>query len=183
MSNDKLSTVAVDTAEDDAVIARALLILKQRLREPGQELNPKTIKPYLSLHYGDSQREVFGMLMLDLHNRLIDEPVVLFQGTLTQVPVFPREVVKTVAMSNAAGVVLFHTHPDGDPEPSEADRQTTFVVEDALRGLDVQVLDHMVVAGDKVQSMGEAGLLERGNPIEEAFKKLAGMRRPAAHRH
>lgn len=181
MSKDKLSTVAVDTAEDDAVIKRAILILKQRLRTPGEEINPKSVKPFLSLHYGNSEREVFGMLMLDLHNRLIDEPVVLFQGTLTQVPVFPREVVKMVAMSNAAGVVLFHTHPDGDPSPSEADRHTTFAVEDALRSLDVRVLDHMVVAGDKVQSMRDAGMFSRGSPLEEALRRLAGAGH--AHRH
>lgn len=182
MTNDKLSTVALDRAEEDSLIERALGIIKRRMGEPGERLDPTSTKHLLSLRYGNADREVFGMLMLDVHNRLIGEPVELFQGTLTQVPVFPREVVKVVARSNAAGVVLFHTHPGGDTTPSEADRQTTFTVEDALRVLDVQVLDHMVVAGDSVASMGDLKMLERGNPIEEALRRISGMGRPA-HKH
>ena len=68
----------------------------------------------------------------------------LFRGTLTGASVHPREVVKEALKRNAAAVILVHPHPSGVAEPSEADELITHRLQDALRLVEVRVLDHLL---------------------------------------
>jgi DNA repair protein RadC len=72
--------------------------------------------------------------------------------------VYPREVVKATLARNSAAVVLFHNHPSGIAEPSQADEVITSRLRDALALVDVRVLDHLIVA-ESIFSFSEAGLL------------------------
>jgi DNA repair protein RadC len=56
-------------------------------------------------------------------------------------------------------VILAHNHPSGSTTPSRADEQLTQTLKAALALVDVQVLDHMVVAAGEVLSMAERGLM------------------------
>jgi DNA repair protein RadC len=87
------------------------------------------------------------------------EMEVLFQGTLTQTSVFPREIVRGALLRNAAAVVLARNHPSGLAEPSRADELLTQALKQALLLVDVAVLDHFVVGGSSVMSFSERGLL------------------------
>lgn len=69
----------------------------------------------------------------------------MFQGTLNQTAVYPREVVKEVLKNNAGAVILAHNHPSGKLEPSQVDRQLTERLKKALELIDVRVLDHLIV--------------------------------------
>ena len=102
--------------------------------------------------------EAFVALWLDAQNRLIAAEE-LFKGTLTQTSVYPREVVKKALWHNAAAVVLAHNHPSGVAEPSAADEFLTRELRQALALVDVNVLDHFVVAGSSVMPFAERGLL------------------------
>jgi DNA repair protein RadC len=97
------------------------------------------------------------MISLDTRHRLIavDD---LFRGTIDNAQVYPREVVKTVLLRNAAAVLFFHNHPSGICEPSQADELITRRLKDALACVDVSVIDHLIV-GEGVFSFAEAGLL------------------------
>src|SRR5438876_490665 len=59
----------------------------------------------------------------------------------------------------AAGIIVVHNHPSGDPTPSADDRSVTRQLVDAGRLLDVPVYDHVIVGGDRYLSFAEAGLL------------------------
>ena len=72
---------------------------------------------------------------------------------------YPREVVKTALAFNASAVVLAHNHPSGGADPSRADEYLTQTLKSALRLVDVNVLDHFVVAGDQLLSFAECGRL------------------------
>lgn len=119
---------------------------------------PAAVRDYLRLHLRDLEHEVFMCLLLDAQNRLI-APVEMFRGTLSQTSVYPREVVKLALAWNAAALILVHNHPSGVADPSEADRLITGVLKSALALVDVQVLDHLIVAGATVLSMAEKGLV------------------------
>ncbi|UEC01685.1 JAB domain-containing protein [Burkholderia vietnamiensis] len=95
---------------------------------------------------------------LDAHCRLLDVET-LFHGTLTQTSVCPREVIKSVMARNAAAVAFIHNHPCGNPEPSLADERLTTPLKTALGLLDIRCVDHFIVAGDRVLSMAEHGLI------------------------
>ena len=120
--------------------------------------SPSLVREWLALQFSGLEREMFGVIFLDIQNRLIDFEV-LFAGTLTQTSVFPREVVKAVLARNAAAVLLVHNHPSGCAEPSHADEVLTQALKQALAMVDTKVLDHFIVAGSAVLSFTERGLL------------------------
>lgn len=150
---------ATNTAEEDRTVYRALAILRRRMSESGIGLSsPQAVRRFLWLQLALEPREMFAVLWTDAQNRLI-EAEVAFVGTLTQTGVHPREIVKSGLRHNAAGVILAHNHPSGTPEPSRADIALTAGLKTALALVDIEVLDHFVVAGEHALSFSEHGLL------------------------
>ena len=146
-------------AMDDQVITQAMGILRERLHKPEAMVeSPNTTAQYLKLALAEKEYEAFCLLLLDNRHRVL-EFVELFHGTIDGASVYPREVVKVVLAHNAAAVVLAHNHPSGVPEPSEADKRITQRLTDALRLIDVRVLDHIVIGGTDHVSFAERGLI------------------------
>lgn len=142
-----------------AVIEAAKAIIQARMTMPGQTLDRHALAADLVfLHLAGRDREHFAVIFLDAQSRLIafDE---LFAGTLTQASVYPREIARRAMQHNAAAVILAHNHPSGNHSPSSADEMLTARIFEALRLLDVQVLDHLIVGATGVQSMACLGLL------------------------
>jgi DNA repair protein RadC len=71
--------------------------------------------------------------------------------------VHPRELVKQALRSNAAAVIVAHNHPSGDVTPSSADRAVTERLKQALRLVDIRLLDHVIVGGRDIASMAAMG--------------------------
>lgn len=120
--------------------------------------SPAAVRDFLRLKLRDRPHEVFIALFLDAQNRVIADEE-LFRGTLTQTSVYPREIVKRALTHNAAAVILAHNHPSGVAEPSHADEALTRALAQALRLVDVKVLDHFVVAANAATSFAERGLI------------------------
>ena len=120
--------------------------------------SPDAVRDYLRLTLAALPYEAFVALFLDSQNRLLAARE-LFRGTLSQTSVYPREVVKAALAHNAAGVILAHNHPSGVAEPSRADELLTASLKQALALVDIRTLDHFVVAGSRVVSFAERGLL------------------------
>lgn len=141
-----------------AIFEMSRRALAEELKQKDVLKSPKQVRDYLSLKLGSAQREVFLVLFLDAQNR-IQAQENLFEGTLTQASVYPREVVKRALFHNAASVIFAHNHPNGLAEASQADKQLTQALKSALALLDIRVLDHFVVAGNDTISFAEQGLL------------------------
>ena len=99
--------------------------------------------------------------LLDTRHRVI-EFVELFRGTIDSASVYPREVVREALQRNAAAVILCHPRPSGIAEPSQADELITRRLVDALRLVDIRVLDHLIVAGGEVLSFFQRGGCSEG---------------------
>ena len=145
-------------AEIVAVLELARRALTAQLRQQTLFDAPHAVRDYLQLQLGSRPHEIFAVMFLDSHHRLIvlEE---LFRGTLTQTSVYPREVVVRALALNAASVVLAHNHPSGTAQPSRADEALTQTLKAALALIDVRVLDHFVVTRTEAVSMAERGLL------------------------
>lgn len=102
--------------------------------------------------------EVFIALFLDTHHRLICTEQ-LFSGTLRHTNVYPREIVRAALDHNAAAIVLAHNHPTGTCEPSESDITLTNTLKSALNLVDVNIIDHMIIAQNTIYSFAEHGQL------------------------
>jgi DNA repair protein RadC len=133
--------------------------LNEEMEQRDNFTSPGAVRDWLRLKLAHSPQEMFMALWLDAQNRLLHSEV-LFTGTLTQTSVYPREVVKQALARNAAAVILAHNHPSGLAEPSTADEMLTRNLRQALALVDVQLLDHFIVAGNALPlSFAERGLL------------------------
>ncbi|EAB8479962.1 DNA repair protein RadC [Salmonella enterica subsp. enterica serovar Java] len=140
-------------------IREALTLLEHQLREPGAAfISTQAARDWLRLQLSTLEREEFIVLWLDNQHRLIAHET-LFRGTISHTEVHPREVVKSGLKHNAAAALVAHCHPSGLAEPSNADRQITERLRQALNLVDIRLLDHLVVGGMDIVSFAERGWL------------------------
>lgn len=145
------------SAADQAIVSSALSILDRHMRTIGVCLeSPAAVKAYLRLKLERLENEVFGVVFMDAKHRVIEYRQ-LFTGTIDGASVYPREVVKAAMSVNAAAILIVHNHPSGDSHPSQADRNLTKRLKEALELVDVRVLDHLVVGQNEITSLAEMG--------------------------
>jgi DNA repair protein RadC len=104
----------------------------------------------------DLRKEVFKVLLLNRANRFIRE-VFVSEGTLDASIVHPRDVFKEALLEPAAGIILIHNHPSGNPSPSDEDLRITKQLVDAGRLLGIKVYDHIILAGESYRSLADEG--------------------------
>jgi DNA repair protein RadC len=102
--------------------------------------------------------EEFHLLALDSQSQVLRD-VLVTRGLLNSSLVHPREVFRAAIAEAAAGIILVHNHPSGDPTPSPEDRSVTRQLAAAGELLDMPVYDHVIVAGDRYLSFAGAGML------------------------
>ncbi len=105
---------------------------------------PDSVAAYLYLRHARRPQEIMGALYLDVRNRLIAE-VDIFRGTLTRAAVEPRALLREAIAHNASGFILYHTHPSGDPSPSDEDLSFTRRMLESGELLGIKMLDHLIL--------------------------------------
>lgn len=157
----KSACAAPGVGEAKFALLQAVMEMARRTMEEdikaGDALNsPEAVRDYLRLILRGKEYEVFCCVFLDAQNRVIAVEE-LFRGTLTQTSVYPREIIKRALFHNAGAIILAHNHPSGVAEASQADRQLTRRLAEALALVDIRVLDHFIVAGASSLSFKESG--------------------------
>ena len=94
------------------------------------------------------------VLYLDAKSSLIEKKQ-LFKGTLNSSTIHPREIFKYAVKYSAYALILVHNHPSGNSEPSIQDLEVTERIIDIGKLLQIQVLDHIIIANDKYNSIFE----------------------------
>jgi DNA repair protein RadC len=160
-TDDLLGLEGIGTAT--AARLAAALELGRRLQQERRERQPTLSSPravwrHLALELRDRERERFLALCLNTRNELVRE-VVVSVGSLNASIVHPREVFKPALACSAAGLVIAHNHPSGDPAPSREDREVTRAISEAGRVLDVPLHDHVIIGADSYFSFKDSGLL------------------------
>ncbi len=141
-----------------AVLEMGQRHLRQQVHRSDALQSPEHTRQYLQSLLGHLPHEEFGCLWLDNRNRVINWEA-LFRGTIDSASVYPREVVKGALSANAAAVILAHNHPSGAVEASNADRQITDRLKQALELIGVRVLDHIIIGDGRYCSFAEQGWL------------------------
>lgn len=126
--------------------------LPERIRGPGD------VHRYYAPRLRDLAVEEFHVLALGSQSQILAD-LLITRGILNSSLVHPREVFRAAIAEAAAGIIVVHNHPSGDPTPSADDRAVTRQLVDAGRLLDLPVYDHVVVGGERYVSFAEAGLL------------------------
>ena len=115
---------------------------------------------YCRSKIGYSKVEQFMVVYLNSKLRLIGEDIEQ-RGSLNQVSIHPREVIKAAIDRGAGAIVLVHNHPSGVVKPSGQDIALTQMIYGAGRLVDVDVLDHLIVSKDNVYSFAKEGLIPK----------------------
>ena len=123
-----------------------------RIREP------EDIVRRFAARLRDLPVEEFHLLALDSQSRVLRE-VLVTRGLLNSSLVHPREVFRPAIAEAAAGIIVVHNHPSGDPTPSAEDRAVTRQLVAAGQLLDLPLYDHVIIAGDRFTSFAATGLL------------------------
>jgi DNA repair protein RadC len=119
---------------------------------------PADVHRYYAPRLRDLAVEEFHVLALGSQSQVLAD-LLITRGILNSSLVHPREVFRAAIAEAAAGIIVVHNHPSGDPTPSADDRAVTRQLVDAGRLLDVPVYDHVIVGGARYVSFAEAGLL------------------------
>jgi DNA repair protein RadC len=104
------------------------------------------------------EQEYLFVILLDTRNRVIGNPLEVYHGSLNTSLIRVGEVFREAIRLNAAGLIVAHNHPSGDPSPSPEDVAVTRALVEAGKLLDIDVLDHLVFGRYRFVSLKERGL-------------------------
>lgn len=110
------------------------------------------VEEYLKFHYAHLSNEYAVVLFLDNRNRVI-HPEIVAEGTVDHCTIYPRRIFDRAFRLGAAGVLLAHNHPGGSTTASEADWHITSRLFEAGKLLDIELLDHIIVADGEIISL------------------------------
>ncbi|MEX2548094.1 MAG: DNA repair protein RadC [Chloroflexota bacterium] len=118
---------------------------------------PRDICDRLSAEMGGLEREELRVLLLNAKNVVLRQ-VTVYQGNVSAALVRVAELFRDAVRIHAAGVIVVHNHPSGDPEPSPDDLHLTAEAIAAGRLLDIPLLDHVILAADSYVSLRDRGV-------------------------
>ncbi|QQS44270.1 DNA repair protein RadC [Candidatus Roizmanbacteria bacterium] len=104
-------------------------------------------------------KEHFVAFLLNARNQLMRKEIISI-GTLSASLVHPREVFEPAISYKSAAIIVAHNHPSGDPTPSDADIKITAQLAEAGNILGIEILDHVIVTGEKYLSMKAEGYIK-----------------------
>lgn len=147
------------TQPEQQLVQNAIAVLEQRLFQRGPALTtPQVVVDYLRLTMAREDREVFTVVFLDTHLRVIAvEP--LFFGGIDEAHVSSRVILHRAILLNSTAIIAAHNHPSGETQPSSADQRLTTELTALLRPIEIRLLDHFIIGKGEPFSFAEAGLL------------------------
>jgi DNA repair protein RadC len=119
---------------------------------------PEDIYRYFRGQMAELPQEQMRVANLSTRHDILSSHMI-YQGTLNASAVRACEIFRPAVIDNAAAIVVAHNHPSGDPEPSREDVRFTQGLVKAGKILDIQVLDHVVIAKLGFVSLAERGLM------------------------
>jgi DNA repair protein RadC len=118
---------------------------------------PRDVADRLLRDMAALEREELRVLLLNAKNVVLRQ-VVVYQGNVSAALVRIAELFRDAVRVHAAGIVVVHNHPSGDPEPSPDDLHLTAEAIAAGRLLDIAVLDHVILAAEAYVSLRDRGV-------------------------
>jgi DNA repair protein RadC len=118
---------------------------------------PKDVADRLVLQMGRLEHEELRVVLLNTKNVVL-RVVTVYQGNVSSSLVRVGELYRDAVRLNAAGAILVHNHPSGDPTPSPDDLHLTAEALAAGRLLDIDLLDHLVIGHDAFVSLRDRGV-------------------------
>lgn len=166
---DKLADATISELCEVRGIGKAKAIQIKAMFGIGQRLAPEKSKEKIRIDspwqayqllkdpYAFAHQEHFIVLMQDTRGCCLGHEVVSV-GTLNETLIHPREIFYPAIRHKAASIVIAHNHPSGDPEPSQEDLVVTQRLCEVGSLMEIPVLDHLIIAGNRFVSLRQKGI-------------------------
>ncbi|MDR3216659.1 MAG: DNA repair protein RadC [Clostridiaceae bacterium] len=162
-SADDLVTVSGITKNAAVFLAALPGVYRAYLRSLNEERplldNRDALVKFLRGYFSGKNEEAAYLICLDAHNKLTSVQK-LGSGGASYVQISVRDICDAALRLKAVSVVLAHNHPSGVAEPSDSDIMMTQNTAIALKSIDVELLDHLILAGETNFSFRDSGLAE-----------------------
>lgn len=141
---------------------KAALELGRRLLVERSDSRPQIHSPadaanLLMAEMGLLEQEQLRTILLDTKNRVVGIPTI-YVGSVNATQVRVGEVFREAVRRQCPAIIIVHNHPSTDPTPSPEDIIITREIAEAGKLLNIEVLDHIIIGGQRFVSMKERGL-------------------------
>jgi len=136
----------------------AILYLENGLHNKDLLSSPELVFDYLKASLKGCPDEEFKALFLNGRNQIIAVEALQI-GTVNRSVIYPRKIVERALYHYAVGIIIAHNHPAGTLTPSKEDCAATKSIKDALKTVDINLLDHIIIGGNDFFSFSKRGLL------------------------
>ena len=120
------------------------------------EFDPQVFGSKLVAGSARHTQERLGAAFLNTRRGILSQREI-YVGTINSAFVATRDIVRLALIENAVGVVVYHNHPSGNPQPSEEDLVYTQKLKHALRLVELQLVDHIITGAQRFYSLAEKG--------------------------
>lgn len=135
----------------------AVFYLEKGLYKKDLLSSPDVVYDYLKASLRGALDEEFKAVFLNNRNHLLAVETIQ-TGTVNKSVVYPRKIVERALYNHATSVIIAHNHPGGSLKPSEDDCRVTKAIKEALKTVDIVLLDHILIGGDSYFSLRENGI-------------------------
>ncbi len=119
---------------------------------------PEDVRKLLGPEMSGLAQEQLRVLLLNTRNQVVGQRVV-YQGNVNSSMIRPAEVLRPAVMEAVPSIIVCHNHPSQDPTPSPEDAAITRELAQAGKLLGIELLDHVVIGGERSVSLKERGLM------------------------
>ncbi len=138
------------------------LYMERKYSSKNKVLTTEEINDNLMFKFIGRSEEVVAIALLDAKGKLIYEGIVN-KGTVNSVDIYIRKIIEFIVMYNASSIVLAHNHPSGFAVPSPEDIESTAKLNKIFKGMNVNFLDHIIVADHDYVSLRECKIFDTFN--------------------
>ena len=119
---------------------------------------PEDVRSLLGPEMAPLAQEQLRVLLLNTRNEVVGQRVI-YQGNVNSSMIRPAEVLRHAVIEAVPSIIISHNHPSQDPTPSPDDVAITRKLSQAANLLDIELLDHVVIGGERFASLKERGLM------------------------
>ena len=152
-------TRAKELAAAFELARRGAKLSAEEYRQPVRE--PRQVFEHIRALGVSDEQEHFFALYLDSKRRLLCPPKVVTTGLVNASMIHPRELFREAIQWGATSLYVAHNHPSGDATPSKDDIETTRVLQEASRIMEITLRDHIVIGTENTPGPAWASIFER----------------------
>ena len=130
----------------------------ERPEDPPSINSPRDVHDLLGPEMSQLAQEQLRVLLLNIKNNVVGQRVI-YQGNVNSSMIRPAEVLRPAVIEAVPSIIVSHNHPSADPTPSPEDVACTRELSQAAKLLGIELLDHIVIGGDRFVSLKERGLM------------------------